>query len=120
MHDLSEDRDIRLLKSVAKEIVEHIWKNEFYNDAEEDILHQDVDGKKVPRSEEEIEQITSELGRLKNDLIDEIVEDFINESINSMEDIVDSFEKIRKICYGRFGDYRRRLWDVVKPGFPSK
>lgn len=120
VHEMSEDRDILLLKSVAKEIIEHVWKTEFYNDAEDYILYQDPQRKRVPRPEEEIEQINSELSMLKDDLIDEIVEDFIADGINSMEDITKSYEKVREICYKRFGEYRRQLWNVIKPEFPSK
>jgi hypothetical protein len=116
---VSEDRDILLLKSVATEIIENIWKTEFYNDAEDYVLYRDAEGKKVPRSEEEIEQINSELSRFKNDLIDEIVEDLGSNGINSMEDIRNSFEKVREICYRQFGTYRRHLWDVVKPRFST-
>ena len=117
---MSEDRDTLLLRSVAKEIIEHIWKTEFYNDAEDYILYEDGERKEVLRPEEEIEQINSELSRLKNDLIDEIVEDFINNGINSMEDIAKSYDKVRDICYNRFEEYRRQLWDVIRPEFPSK
>jgi hypothetical protein len=120
VHEVSEDRDILLLQSVAKEIIENIWKTEFYNDAEDYILYRDAKRKKVARSEEEIEQINSELSRLKNDLIDEIVEDFVSNGINSMEDITKSYEKVREICYNRFGVYRRHLWDVVKPRFSTQ
>jgi len=120
VHEMSEDRDILLLKSVAKEIIEHVWKTEFYNDAEDYISYEDGERKEVLRSEEEIEQINSELSRLKNDLVDEIVEDFINNGINSMEDIAKSYDKVREICYKRFEEYRRQLWDVIRPEFPSK
>jgi vacuolar-type H+-ATPase subunit I/STV1 len=111
---MSEDRDILLVKSVAKDIIEHIWKTEFYNDAEDYILYRDSKTKKNPRPEKEIEEIDSELSRLKNDLIDEIVEDLTGSGINSMEDITKSFEKVKEICYKRFGKYRRQLWDVTK------
>lgn len=91
---MSEDPDILLLKSVAKEIIEHIWKTEFYNDAENYILYKDSRRKKIPRPEDEIRQIDSELSRLKNDLVDEIVEEFNLNGINSMEDITKSYGKV--------------------------
>jgi hypothetical protein len=112
---MSEDRDILLVKSVAKDIIEHIWTTEFYNDAEDYVLYRDPKIKKDPRPEKEIEEIISELSRLKDDLVDEIVEDLTGNGINSMEDITGSFEKVKDICYNRFGKYRRQLWDVVKP-----
>jgi hypothetical protein len=117
---MSEDPDILLLKSVAKEIIEHVWKTEFYNDAENYILYKDPRRKRRPRSEDEIRQIDSELSRLKNDLVDEIAEEFNSNGINSMEDITESYEKVSEICYKKFEEHRRRLWDVIKPGFPSK
>ena len=117
---MSEDRDILLVKSVAKDIIEHIWKTEFYNDAEDYVLYRDSKTKKDPRPEKEIEEINSELSRLKDDLIDEIVEDLTGNGINSMEDITRSFEKVKEICYNCFGKYRRQLWDVVKPELSLK
>jgi len=117
---MSEDPDILLLKSVAKEIIAHIWKTEFYNDAENYILYEDSRLKKKPRSEDEIRWIDSELSRLKNDLVDEIAEEFNANGINSMEDITKSYGKVREICYKKFEEHRRRFWDVIKPGFPSK
>lgn len=117
---MSEDPDILLLKSVAKEIIAHVWKTEFYNDAENYILYEDSRLKKKPRSEDEIRWIDSELSRLKNDLVDEIAEEFNANGINSMEDITKSYGKVREICYKKFEEHRRRFWDVIKPEFPSK
>lgn len=111
---MSEDRDILLLESVAKDIIELIWKTEFYNDAEDYILYSDGKRKKHSRTEDEIEQINSELSGLKNDLIEEIVEDLTANGINSMEQITKSHEKVREICYEHFGEYRRHFWNVVK------
>ena len=117
---MSEDRDILLLKSVATTMIEHIWKTEFYNDAEDRILYRRAERRKVSRPEEEIETIHSELSILKNDLVDEIVEDFKTNGINSMEDITASYEKVREICHNRFAEYRRHFWDVIGPEFPSE
>jgi len=112
---MSHDRDTLLLKSVAKDMIEHIWKTEFYNDAEDYILYRDPKTRETHRRDDEIDEINLELNRLKDDLIDEIVEDLITNKISSMEDIAKSYEKVREICHSRFGDYRRKLWNVVKP-----
>ena len=116
---MGEDRDILLLKSIAKEIVEHIWMTEFYNDAEDYILYEDAE-RRVPRSEDEIKQINAELTRLKNDVVDEVVEDFITSNLGSVEDIVESYEELREICHGKFSENRRAMWDVIKPELPPE
>jgi len=120
VNDVSESDDTLLLKAAAAELIEQIWKAEFYNDVENYIMYKDPKKKKNPRPEREIEQILSELDRLKNDLIDEIVEEMHEKNIIKFEDIIQSYEAVRKICHECFANYRRRLWDVVKPELPAK
>ena len=114
------NHDTLLLKGIAADLIEPIWQSEFYNDVEDHILYRDPEDKKNPRSEEEIGKIESELNRLKNDLIDEIVEDLLEKNISTIEDIRRSYKDVQKICHERFGNYRRRLWNVVKPELSSE
>jgi len=116
---VSESEDTLLLRGMVADLIEPIWRTEFYNDVEGAITYKDAK-KKDPRSEEEIEQITSELDMLKNDLIEEIVEDLRNAKITKVEDIANSYKEVQKICHQGFAKYRRRLWDVVKPALPAE
>lgn len=117
---MSESGDTLLLRGIAADLIEPIWHAEFYNDVEDYIVYQDGENKTKLRSEDEIEQIKSELNRLKDDLIDEIVEDLLEKKISKIEDITRSYKDVQKICHQRFGDYRRRLWNVVKPELPAE
>lgn len=117
---MSQADDTLLLKGIAADLIEPIWKAEFYNDAEDYIIYEDPDQKKNHRSENEIEQISSELFRLRNDLIDEIVEDLIAANITKIEDVMRSHTRVRKICHKGFAKYRRRLWNVIKPELPAE
>jgi hypothetical protein len=117
--DVSDD-EARLLKAIAADLVENIWNAEFYNDAENYIIYKNPKKGKDPRPDREVKQIRSELNRLKNDLIDEIAEEFSDAGITKFEDIRQSFQKVQAICHRRFADYRRRLWNVVKPEIPPE
>lgn len=116
---MSDDRELLLLKGVATDIIEPIWKSEFYNDAEDYIIYKDPENKSNPKSEEEIEQIHSELNRIKEDLVDTIVEDLIEKNIKTIEDIRRDFSIVRDVCYKRFAEFRRRFWDVIRPRFTA-
>jgi len=117
---MSEGRDTLLLKGVVGDLIERLWKTQFYNDVEDYILYIDPQTKSTPRSEEEIKQIHSELNRVKEDVVDEIIEDLKANGITKIEDIIREHSKIRNICHERFSQYRRRFWDVIKPGFSAE
>lgn len=117
---MNTDRETLLLKAIISIILEPIWKSEFYNDAEDHILYNDPEIKKNPRSESEINQMISELNRIKNDLLDEIVDDFQEKGIVTIEDIAQNEKRVQEICHTRFSRYRRDLWDVVGSEFPPK
>ena len=112
------ENDTLLLKGIAADLIEPIWRGEFYNDVENSILYHDPEIRSNPRSFQEIDMIESELSRLKNDLIDEIVEDLVEKGISTLEDVRRSYKEVQEICLERFGAYRRRLWNVVKPELP--
>jgi hypothetical protein len=114
------EQDTLLLKGIAADLIEPIWKAEFYNDAEESIEYLDPKEKTKPRPEVEIRKMMSELNRLKNDLIDEIVEEMLEKKIVTVEDLRRYYKEVQSTCHERFGDYRRRLWNVVEAGFPPE
>lgn len=112
--------DALLLKGIAADLIEPIWRGEFYNDVEDSILYHDPEIRSNPRSEDEIDTIEAELSRLKNDLIDEIVEDLVEKGISTIDDIRGSYKEVQEICHKRFGEYRRRFWNVVEPELPPE
>lgn len=114
VHEMNDTRETLLLKAVAADLLEIIWKTEFYIDAEDYILYKDPDKKLSHRSDEEIKRINSELSRVKNDLIDEIVEIMLEQRIKTFENVAENYDIIREICHKQFGIYRRRFWNVVK------
>jgi hypothetical protein len=113
-------RSETLLKAQVSILLESIWVTEFYNDAEDHIQYQNPITKQNPRPEEDITKIVSELQSLKNDILDEIVDDLIRNNIRTFEDISNNYTNVRDICHKRFATYRKELWNVVKTEFPTR
>jgi len=117
---MSENGEFLLLKAIAAEVINDLWKSEFYNDAEDYILYRDPQSKTNPKTEEEIDQANQEIARVKDELVDVIVEDFVDNDIKTIGDVTQKYATVREICHKRFGEYRRRLWGAIKPRFSTE
>ena len=116
---MSIEHETRLLKAIASNLLEPIWHEEFFVEAEDHILYNDPKTKNNPRNEDEINKIKFELDRLRNDVLDEIVEDLFERGFTSIDKISDNFSLVREIIHRRFGINRRSLWDVIESVFSS-
>ena len=113
------EHETRLLKAIASNLLEPLWHEEFFAEAENYILYNDPKTKKSPRNENEIKKIKSELDRLRNDVLDEIVEDLFERGFTSIDKISNNFSLVREIIHKRFGVNRRSLWDVIESLFST-
>ena len=113
MNSLTDET--REIKAIASALLEPILKNEFYNDAEDYINYEDPDTKQIPRKEEEITKIEDMLRVEKNDILDEITEKLKSEGFTTWDSISKNAMKVRDIIGNEKGEYRRRLWNAIKP-----
>jgi len=123
---INNDEESRLLKAVVSTLLIDIWISEFYNDAEDYINFLDPINKEKPRSERDIKRMEKLVSEEKDNILDEIVE-LLKENNYLTGDIYKTFtlvtenvDKVRELIDNKFGDYRRRLWNVIKPEFPSE
>ena len=107
--------ETRLIKSIASTLLGPILKTEFYNDAEDYINYKDPETKKEHRSEKEIKKMEDLIKKEKDDILDETVEILKENGYTNIIDISENALKVRDLINKESKNYRRRLWDAIKP-----
>jgi len=105
------------LRAIAKQYIEAMWKAEIYRDFDDLIKFRDGEKRQIPRTQDEINQIETQIEYYASLLLDELIERWNDVGIYSIFDISrdeQSNKIFLNICDKTFLRYKNKVGIYVK------